>query len=117
MIFNSKKLSQTIETIQEFILEDSFPIPINTTCMISAKGGVGKTNLSLFIASEYTNKHNGTVCLWLTEDEYGNSRHRVNKLLEHDIIKPFQVPTVELITFDLVYAFVTNCVEAGADDV
>ena len=98
MIFNSKKLSQTIETIQEFILEDSFPIPINTTCMISAKGGVGKTNLSLFIASEYTNKHTGTVCLWLTEDEEGNIRHRVNKLLEHDIIKPFQESRVELIT-------------------
>jgi len=97
MIFNSKKLSQTIETIQEFILEDSFPIPINTTCMISAKGGVGKTNLSLFIASRYVNSHDGNVGLWLTEDEEGNIRHRVNKLLEHDIIDEFNENRTELI--------------------
>ncbi len=97
MKFESKKLSKTVEVVQKFILEDCFPIPINTTCMISSKGGVGKTNLSLFIASKYLNRHDGNVALWLTEDEEGNIRHRVNKLLEHNIIDEFNEHRTELI--------------------
>ena len=98
MIFESKKLSKTIEVVQEFILSDSIPIPLNTVCMISAKGGVGKTNLSLFIASKYILNHDGNVGLWLTEDEEGNIRHRVNKLIEHNIIEEFNEYRTELIT-------------------
>lgn len=95
--FQSKKLSQTKEVIQEFILKDDLPIPLNTVCMISAKGGVGKTNLSLYIANKYIKNHSGNVGLWLTEDEEGNIRHRVNKLLEHNIIEEFNEDRVELI--------------------
>lgn len=98
--FESKKLSQAVETIQEFILTSSFPMPKNTVCMISAKGGVGKTNLSLMITSQYINNHDGKVCLWLTEDEEGNVKYRINTLLTHKIIDDFNQDRVELITED-----------------
>lgn len=93
----SKKLSQAVEVIQEFILEDFFPIPKNTTCMISSRGGVGKTNLALYLTSKYITNHSGNVGLWLTEDEEGNIRHRVNKLLEHNIFEEFNEDRVNLI--------------------
>ena len=116
MIFESKKLSKTVETVQKFILDDCFPIPINTTCMISAKGGVGKTNLSLFIASKYINRHDGNVALWLTEDEEGNIRHRVNKLLEHNIIDEFNEHRTELIINNPLHLVKTINKEFVADE-
>ena len=115
MIFESKKLSKTVEIIQQFILKDCLPIPLNTVCMVSAKGGVGKTNLSLFIASKYINSYDGNVGLWLTEDEEGNIRHRVNKLIEHNIINEFNEDRAELIINNPVHLVKSQGKEFVAD--
>ena len=95
--FETKNLSEAVETFQTFILEDSIPMPEGTVCMISAKGGTGKTNLSLLIASEFIKNHQGMVALWLTEDDEGNVKHRINTLLKHEIIESFNQERVELI--------------------
>ena len=89
MEIESKIVKDMIVTKQDFILIDFLPIPKNTICMISAKGGMGKTNLSLIISSEYVREHSGNVALWLTEDEEGNVKHRINTLVENKIMLPF----------------------------
>lgn len=88
-MFSIKKISETKSLIQEFILSDFLPIPKNTTCIISSRGGLGKTNLCLKIASNFINSHTGNVGLWLTEDEGGNIKYRVDTLINDSIIEPF----------------------------
>ena len=90
-------LADATETKQEFILNKTLPFPKNTLGMISAKGGCGKTSLSLILSSEYVNNHIGNVALWLTEDDNGNVKHRINLLLENKVIKDFNQNRVKLI--------------------
>ncbi|MBU1668510.1 helicase RepA family protein [bacterium] len=97
MKIQSKKLSEVDEVIQEFILEKTLPMPKNTITMISAKGGVGKTNLALYIAAEFITHHTGNVGMWLTEDEEGNIKHRINTLKSNFIIKDFDEYRAEII--------------------
>jgi len=90
-------VADAIETKQEFILSETLPFPKNTLGMISAKGGCGKTSLSLILSSEYVNNHIGNVALWLTEDDNGNVKHRINLLLENKVMSDFNQNRVKLI--------------------
>ena len=103
MKIESKTINNITQVIQKFILQDIFPIPKGTLCMISAKGGIGKTNLSLILTSEYLNKHQGNVALWLTEDEEGNVKHRINTLLENNLMKVFNQKKTHYITTDPIH--------------
>lgn len=89
MEIKSKTVNNMVRVIQEFILQDFMPFPKNTVGMISAKGGVGKTNLSLILAGEYVKSEVGNVALWLTEDEEGNIKHRINTLIDAKIMDNF----------------------------
>ncbi len=97
MKIDTKTIKKLIFTKQDFILKHFIPMPKSTLCMISAKGGIGKTNLSLMIASEYVLNHQGNVALWLTEDEEGNIKYRFNTLINHKIIRPFNESKVHYI--------------------
>lgn len=88
-MFSVKRVSEIETKIQEFILSGFMPFPKNTVGLISSKGGLGKTNLSLKLTSEFINSHTGNVALWLTEDEEGNIKYRFDSLLKAGIIEPF----------------------------
>lgn len=88
-MFSVKKLTTIEVKTQEFILSNFMPFPKNTIGLVSSKGGLGKTNLSLKLASEFINNHTGNVGLWLTEDEAGNIKYRFDSLLRSGIVEPF----------------------------
>ena len=104
----SQTMHDSIEVEQRFILDHFMPFPENTLCMVSAKGGIGKTNLSIKLASEYVEYHQGNVALWLTEDDAGNVKNRSETLKSFDIIKPYNEKRVLLITSDPIHFGQTN---------
>lgn len=104
---NSLSVSKLIETKQDFILSKALPMPFSSVCLVSAKGGTGKTNLSLYLASEYVNDHFGNVALWLTEDDEGNVKHRFNTMIECGIVRDFDEDRVHIITSEPIH-FIKN---------
>ncbi len=52
----------------EALLTDIMPIPKSEVSILAAAGGVGKSFLSIQMALEYSNRHQGNVGLWLSED-------------------------------------------------
>ena len=102
-MLNFQTMHESIEVKQSFILSHFMPFPQNTLCMISAKGGIGKTNLSIKLASEYTNYHVGNVAMWLTEDEVGNVKNRSETLKTFGIINEYDEKRVLLITDDPIH--------------
>lgn len=99
-MLNHQTMEESIEVKQSFILSHFMPFPQNTLCMVSARGGIGKTNLSIKLAAEYTNYHDGNVAMWLTEDEAGNVKNRSETLKTFGIIDEYYENRVLLITDD-----------------
>ena len=104
----SQTMQESIEVEQSFILDHFMPFPENTLCMVSAKGGIGKTNLSIKLASEYVIHHQGNVAMWLSEDDVGNVKNRSETLKAFDIIKPYNEKRVLLITSDPIHFAQSN---------
>lgn len=104
----SQTMQESIEVEQKFILDHFMPFPENTLCMVSAKGGIGKTNLSIKLSAEYVEYHQGNVALWLTEDDAGNVKNRSETLKNFDIIVPYDEDRVLLITSDPIHFAKTN---------
>lgn len=104
----SQTMQESIEVEQKFILDHFMPFPENTLCMVSAKGGIGKTNLSIKLSAEYVEYHQGNVALWLTEDDAGNVKNRSETLKSFDIIVPYDEDRVLLITSDPIHFAKTN---------
>jgi replicative DNA helicase len=101
-------MHDSVEVEQKFILEHFMPFPQNTLCMVSAKGGIGKTNLSIKLSAEYVIHHQGSVALWLTEDDAGNVKNRSETLKTFDIIQPYNEKRVLLITSDPIHFAQSN---------
>lgn len=53
----------------EFYLKDTLPIPKHTVGIISSRGGMGKTFLSLRLASEFVRETGKRALCWFSEDE------------------------------------------------
>jgi len=96
-------MHESVEVKQTFILAHFMPFPQNTLCMVSAKGGIGKTNLSIKLAAEYCNTHAGNVAMWLTEDEVGNVKNRSETLKIFGITNEYDEKRVLLITSDPIH--------------
>ena len=104
----SQTMHESIEVEQKFILDNFMPFPENTLCMVSAKGGIGKTNLSIKLASEYVIHHQGSVAMWLSEDDVGNVKNRSETLKSFDIIDTYNEKRVLLITSDPIHFAQSN---------
>jgi len=73
--------TQNIEIkLPKFYLENFFPIQKNEITIISAKGGVGKSYLSLLLLSLLKSKHNLNVIGFMSEDDVGITKNRLEKL-------------------------------------
>jgi replicative DNA helicase len=97
MLLNLKKLSDIKPHRARFILEDFVPIPRNAVTMLSSRGGVGKTTLSLLMASKHIEKTGENVALWLSEDFAGQIRFSVNKMINSGMIKSHTIDKMLLI--------------------
>ena len=112
----SQTMQESIEVEQKFILDHFMPFPENTLCMVSAKGGMGKTNLSIKLSAEYVEYHQGNVAMWLTEDDVGNVKNRSETLKSFNIIKPYNEDRVLLITTDPIHFAKSNQGDFYFDD-
>lgn len=81
------RLSEIQASKANFLLENFLPIPENAVTLLSAKGGTGKTRLSLIMADRYINEKNKNVALWLTEDYPGQVRYICDEMIKANIIK------------------------------
>jgi len=79
-IFKPQNTKNISVKLPEFYLEDFFPIQKNEITIISAKGGVGKSYLSLLILSLLKTKHNLKTIGFMSEDDVGITKNRLNKL-------------------------------------
>lgn len=67
-----------IEDIQiKYINKDFIPFPIGSMGMISGKGGVGKSSISIKIAIKFIIEQNRKTLLWLSEDPKSESKSRI----------------------------------------
>lgn len=86
-----RKISNFSNDEIEYILPNYLPFPKNSVGMISSKGGVGKSNLSIKLALQYVNENVGrkSAC-WFTEDDGKTIKDRALSMLAcgiHDSFK------------------------------
>lgn len=66
----------------EFYLKHIMPIPKHTVGMIASRGGMGKTFLSLRLASEFVRETGKKALVWFSEDEPEIIGYRFDKMVE-----------------------------------
>lgn len=67
----------------EFYLKYLLPIPKHTVGVISSRGGMGKTFLSLRIAAEFVKETNKKALCWFSEDEKEVVAFRFDKICDN----------------------------------
>jgi len=65
-----------------FILRSILPMPEKTVNMISSAGGMGKTFLSIRLASEFVKENNQKALCWFSEDHKGEIGLRFDTLAD-----------------------------------
>jgi len=73
----------------EFLLKDYLPIPKKAVTLLSARGGAGKSWLSLQIALKIINQSNKKVFAWLSEDPLFATKKRA-ELIKNKILNTNQ---------------------------
>lgn len=66
----------------EFYLKDFLPMPKHTVGMLASRGGMGKTFLSLQVASKFVEETGKDALVWFSEDEPEIIAFRFDKLAE-----------------------------------
>lgn len=94
-----KYLDKIIASKAEVILKDIMPIPKGEVSILAAKGGVGKSFLSIQLAMQYANRHNKKAGLWLSEDSESQVKFRAD-LISKRLGILFPIDGVATITVD-----------------
>jgi replicative DNA helicase len=66
----------------EFYLKHILPMPKHTVGMIASRGGMGKTFLSLRLASEFVRETGKKALVWFSEDEPEIIANRFDKMID-----------------------------------
>lgn len=66
----------------EFYLKHILPMPKHTVGMIASRGGMGKTFLSLRLASEFVKETGKKALVWFSEDEPEIIANRFDKMID-----------------------------------
>ena len=91
-------LDNVSEQMASFVIKDYLPLPKNAVTLLSAKGGIGKTRLSLIMADRFIKENNQKVALWLTEDYPGQVKHIFNEMIKHNLVSSESLKMIEIIT-------------------
>jgi len=81
----------------KFILKDILPIPYKTVNMISSQGGMGKTFLSIRLASEFVKENNQNALCWFSEDHEGEIGLRFDSLVDCNFVDEYTQNKIRLI--------------------
>lgn len=73
-------------TQTSFILEDILPIPVGTVSMIASEGGLGKTFLSIRLASRYCSETHKRALCWFSEDAQNIIANRYDYMKKQGMI-------------------------------
>ena len=79
-------LSKADRTHTRFILENLLPIAEGTVAMIASEGGMGKTYLSIRLASEYVTNSKKRALVWFSEDAQNIIAQRYDNMVRKGMI-------------------------------
>lgn len=82
----------------EFYLKHLVPIPKHTVGMIASRGGMGKTFLSLRLASEFVRETGKKALVWFSEDEPEIIGYRFDKMVKEFNLSSDTQKGIEYIT-------------------
>jgi len=80
--FALNKFSEVEDKEIEFLLKDYLPVPKKAVTLLSARGGAGKSWLSLQIALKVINQSNKKVFAWLSEDPLFATKKRAELIID-----------------------------------
>lgn len=91
-------LAKADRTPTHFILSNFLPIAEGTVAMISSEGGMGKTYLSIRLASKYVAETNKRALVWFSEDSQNIIAHRYDNMLKSGMVESESQKFIDYVT-------------------